>query len=317
MKYRKVQQPGDLTCAVALDVGGTNIRGGVCSFPSGRILIKDRIPTLADRSGAKVLSDALAFAQDLVGKARESGLRFLGIGLSVGELVDLEGNVTSGSRIQWEGLPVKNQFSALAPTIVDADVRAGARGEALFGVGQRFRIFAYVTVGTGMSHSLVIDGEPFAGARGNALILSSSPLTTICTECGAILNPILDEIASGPALVARYNASGPASEVARAEQIFEAVDEGDTLAWHVLSTAGEALGTSVGFLVNVMDPEAVVVGGGLGLAGGAYWDSFVSSTRAHIWSDTNRAIPILPAALGVEAGLIGAAASVWQWWGEP
>ena len=87
---------------------------------------------------------------------------------------------------------------------------------------------------------------------------------------------------------------------------------GDEDAIQVVSEAGEALGVSVGWLVNVLDPEAVIVGGGLGSAPGLYWESFVSATREHIWSDTNRDLPILHAALGPEAGIVGAAATVIQ-----
>ncbi|MCU1246986.1 MAG: hypothetical protein JWQ49_15 [Edaphobacter sp.] len=69
---------------------------------------------------------------------------------------------------------------------------------------------------------------------------------------------------------------------------------------------------SVGFLVNVLDPETVIVGGGLGLSGGMYWDSFVASIRRHIWSDISRTLPAIPATLGNDAGVIGAAAGVWK-----
>ena len=86
-----------------------------------------------------------------------------------------------------------------------------------------------------------------------------------------------------------------------------AASAGDQAAVKIVATAGEALGASVGWLVNVLDPEAVIVGGGLGTTGGLYWDSFVAATSAHIWADTSRAIPILMAALGPDAGLIGAA----------
>ena len=85
------------------------------------------------------------------------------------------------------------------------------------------------------------------------------------------------------------------------------VDMGDALAIEIVRSAGEALGNSVAFLCNVLDPVAVNVGGGLGLAGGLYWDAFVTATRAHIYAEDTRALPILPAALGVDAGLIGAA----------
>jgi glucokinase len=75
-----------------------------------------------------------------------------------------------------------------------------------------------------------------------------------------------------------------------------------------VDSAAHALGVSVAWLVNALDPEAVIVGGGLGTAGGRYWERFVESTRHHIWSDLNKNIPIVPAMLGVDAGFVGAAA---------
>lgn len=298
-------------CAIGLDVGGTKIAGGVVAFPAGQVLIKRIIPTRPERSGEAVLADALALAEALKSEASLMRRKLLGIGIGVAELVDLEGNVTSSHTIAWRGLPVQSGFSALAPAVVESDVRAPALAEAMFGAGRPFRLFIYVTVGTGISYALVQDGRPYRGARGNALIMASSPLTTICTECGAVLRPVLDEFASGPALVARYNRAG-GGPAACGEDVLAAVAVSDPAAIHVIKTAGEALGVSVGWLVNVLDPEAVIVGGGLGLAGGLYWDSFITSTRKHIWSDTNRDLPILRAALGVEAGLIGAAATIFK-----
>jgi len=84
----------------------------------------------------------------------------------------------------------------------------------------------------------------------------------------------------------------------------------DPVALDVVRTAGEALGVSTAFLVNTLDPDAVIVGVGLGLAGGPYWESFLSSTRKHIWAENSRDLPILRAALGNDAGLVGAAATV-------
>ena len=87
---------------------------------------------------------------------------------------------------------------------------------------------------------------------------------------------------------------------------------GDPIAQAIVRSAGSALGNSVGFLINVLDPQAVIVGGGLGLSDGIYWDAFVTSTRKHIWSEVSRKLPILHAELGADAGLIGAAAIAWQ-----
>lgn len=301
-------------CAVGLDVGGTKMVGGVVEFPRGKVLGKRLGLTAPTRGGDAVLNDSLAMASELFEEAERAGMRPLGIGVGVAELVDLEGNITSAQTIAWRGTPVRARFSSLAPTVVEADVRAAALAEATFGAGKPFRIFAYLTVGTGIGYSLVEDTRPFAGARGNALILSSAPLTSTCPRCGAEYDSVLEEFASGPALAARYNKiSGRTVE--GSEAVFAAAAGGDPAAVQVLTSAGDALGNSAGFLVNVLDPEAIVVGGGVGLAGGIFWNRFVASTRRHIWSDTNRDLPILPAALGNDAGIIGAATAAWKRFG--
>ena len=309
------ENPDPAACAIGLDVGGTKIAAGLVAFPSGAVLARRTIPTLPRRGGEIVLNDTLSLAEELKTEAGKSNLELLGIGVGVPELVDPEGNITSAHTLAWQGDGVQAAFSRHAPAVVESDVRAGALAEAMFGAGREYRLFVYVTVGTGISSTLVQDGRPFAGARGNALILASSPFTSECSSCGTALNPILEEFASGPALVERYNRHGT-RVVERAEEVTAVAQEGDRAAAMVVRSAGEALGNSVGFLINVMDPEAIVVGGGLGSAGGLYWDSFVASTRAHIWAENSRGLPILPAAMGADSGLIGAAATVFQSMGE-
>jgi glucokinase len=296
--------------AIGLDVGGTKIAGGVVA-PDGKVVTKRVIPTLPQRGGEDVLSDALALAESLRTEAASSGRGIAAIGVGVGELVDLKGNVTSAQTIPWRGLPVQERFSKLAPAVVEADSRAAAYCEAQFGAGRRYRIFLYVTVGTGIGSSLVLDGVPYAGARGSSGTLASGPLTTRCTECGAVLRPALEQIASGPALVARYNQLASA-RVANGEEVLAAAAAGDSRAIQVIKAAGEALGATVGLMVNMLDPEAIVVGGGLGTAGGLYWETFVTSTRQHVWSDTHRDLPIVTAAYGSDAGFVGAAALALQ-----
>jgi len=297
---------GQAPYAIGLDVGGTKIAGGVVAIDTGQVLARRRIPTHAGRGGEAVLAAAIALAEGLRADADRLGVGVNAIGVGVPELVNLAGAITSGHAIAWRGMPVRERFSRLGPSVIESDVRAHALAEARFGAGQVFRLFVFVTVGTGISCCLVQDGVPYAGARGNALILASSPLTTACTTCGAILRPVLEDFASGPAPVTRYNQTGT-RRVARGEDVLAAASAGDQAAVKIVATAGEALGASVGWLVNVLDPEAVVVGGGLGTTGGLYWDSFVAATRAHIWADTSREIPIKMAALGPDAGLIGAA----------
>lgn len=294
-------------CAIGLDVGGTKIAAGIVALESGNILERRTIPTRPERGGAAVLDDVFALAAALCTAADTLGVQVCGVGVGVAELVDRAGEITSSNAIAWQGMPVRERLTHVAPAVVEADVRAHALAEARYGAGRPYRLFVFVTVGTGISCCLVQDGLPYAGARGNALILASSPVTTICTTCGTVLRPVLEEFASGPALVSRYN-QAIGGHATRAEDVIAAADLGNPAAIDIVLTAGAALGVSVGWLVNVLDPAAVIVGGGLGLAGGLYWESFVAATREHIWAEGSRDLPILMAACGPDAGLIGAAA---------
>lgn len=263
-------------------------------------------PTRPERGGEAVLSDVLEMARESKAEADHLGLQTLGVGVGVPELVDAEGNVASENAIPWLGVPVAVHLSEVAPAVIESDVRAAALAEATFGAGEPFGTFVYVSVGTGISSCLVLDGHPYRGARGNALVLASAPTTATCPRCGNVFDSLLEEFASGPALVARYNGLGR-GPVARAEEVVAAARDGDAPAVEVVESAGAALGSSVGLLINVLDPEAVVVGGGLGTAGGRYWESLVQSARRRVWSAATREVAILPAGLGPDAGVAGAA----------
>ncbi|MCS6849204.1 MAG: ROK family protein [Anaerolineae bacterium] len=288
----------DQRFSIGIDVGGTKIAAGIVTFPSGELLEKRVRPTHPERGGPAVLDDVLALAREL-GRAAQQPIACIGLGVC--ELVDLCGNVTSGFTVAWQGLPVQAALSEIAPAVVESDVRAHARGEARFGAGRNYRDFVFVTLGTGISACLVHDGVPYPGARGNALVLATAPLTLV-DETGRRTQQVLEEFASGPAIARRFG-------VDRAEAVFEAAQAGDPRAVTILHTAGQAIGNSIAFLCNVLDPEAVVIGGGLGGAGGVFWDALVAATREHIWSDETRALPIVRAMLGNDAGVIGAAAT--------
>jgi len=302
--------------AIGLDIGGTKIAAGVVLWPSGEILNRRVIPTNPTRGGEPVLTDTLDLAKQLYDWALFEGIQVAGMGAGVPEFVDTEGNVTSSCTIHWRDVPVRQRLSQIAPAVVESDVRAAALAEATFGAGKECRLSTYVTVGTGISYCLMQHGHPFTGANGNAITLASSPLSTLCTHCGAKLHPVLEEFASGPAIARRFaEAVGKASDngdctEGGAKEVFSAASNGNKVAAEILNSAGEALGVSVGFLINVLDPEMVIVGGGVGMAGGLYWDAFERSCREHIFADNSRQVPIVSAKLGIDAGIVGAAATL-------
>jgi glucokinase len=179
----------------------------------------------------------------------------------------------------------------------------------MFGAGRDARIFLYVSIGTGISCCLVIDGQPFTGARGATGTMASAPFPGF-SETGIIRHPALEEIASGPALVARFVAQQ--GQATSARDVLAAAEAKNESAIAVVRSAAEALGASIGWLVSVLDPEIVVLGGGLGLSEGVFRQCLVDSARRHIWWDGHRDISIRSAATSSDAGLIGAAACAWR-----
>jgi glucokinase len=297
--------------ALGIDVGGTKIAAGIVSFPEGRVRARRVIPTVPTRGGAAVLDDVVKLAEDLVANAGHSGPHIAGLGIGLCELVGPEGRILSANCVQWQDQPVRERLARIAPVVLEADVRAAALAEAHFGAGRPFRIFLYVTVGTGISSCLMLDGRPYVGARGATGTMASSPLSVPCEQCGHTSRRTLEELAAGPALVARFN-QRKLGAAETSHEVLAAVAAGDADALAVVRSAGEALESAIGLLVNVVDPEAVVIGGGLGLSEGPYWDEFIAATRRHIWSEVHRDLPILRAATGPDAGIIGAALAAWK-----
>ncbi|MGH2602546.1 MAG: ROK family protein, partial [Dehalococcoidia bacterium] len=254
------------------------------------------------------LDDAVALAAAIKRKAAARGVHPARLGVGVPELVDHQGRITASDVIFWEHLPVQARFDAILPTTIESDVRAAALAEARYGAGRAYALFAYVTVGTGISSTIVIEGKALTGARGNAIALASGHLTLPAATCENAIRQVLEQYGSGPGLVRRYR-EATGRQLTRAEDVIAAADAGDRIARDVVRSGAASLGNSIGFLVNVIDPEAVVIGGGLGLAGGLYWETMVASTREHIWAPATRGLPIIPATLGPNAGLIGAAAA--------
>ena len=284
---------------LGIDVGGTKIAAGVIRFPSGQILVQKTIPTEPTRGGELALANVVGLARELAGNA---GASAVGVGLC--ELVGTDGEILSSNCLGWKSDEVRKRLGDWGPVWIEADVRAAALAEAMFGAGRPFRIFLFVTVGTGISSCLVMDGKPYLGARGATGTMASSPLAIPCEKCGEVNARTLEEIAAGPALAARYNKVRPGT--ARSGQdVFRASEQGDEVAREVIASAGQALESSVAMLINVLDPEAVIVGGGLGLSEGGYWESFLEATRRHIWSDVHRGLPILRAETGPGAGDVG------------
>ncbi len=288
--------------AIGVDVGGTKTALGIVGL-DGALGPIQRIEN-GDASGPEdLLARVTERARDLASQAPAGTVEAVGVGLP--ELVDLAGEVRSATSVPWTRSQVLQALAGIAPVVIEADVRAAAVAEASFGAGRGYRSLGFVTVGTGISSCIVLDGRPYAGAHGAAQLLGSAPVTARCPHCGSSLTVTLEDLSAGPAMTKRF-AERTGTQVGGAEEVLAAAHRGDPAAKQILADSATSLGSFLALFANLADPEVMVVGGGLGSAAGAYWELTVRAARDHIWAEHVRTVPILRAALGPRAGVVGA-----------
>jgi glucokinase len=285
--------------AVGIDVGGTKTAVLAVALPGRDVLFREVFSTRAALGATRLRSQLVTAVGRLCSELALSERP--PVGISVPELVDLEGLVVTDVVVPGLTGDLK-EWTDVGVVGVESDVRAAARAEASVGAGRVFPSFAYVSIGTGISSAFVQNGNVWHGAHGAAILLGSGPF-------GPRLRPdgrpyALEELASGPALVAAYRAKGGTAESAR-----EVLDlcASDPLAAQAVAQAGAAAGQGVALLVNVLDPHALIIGGGLGCADGPYWQFLEDAARTHIWADAARQVPLLRSSLGPDAAALGAA----------
>jgi glucokinase len=287
--------------SIGVDVGASKTASGLVEFPSGRVLASASVATPLLGSVADHVDHVVQAAARMLEEAGARSVHVAGVGVGVCELVNRDGHVRSAASVELRGDRLAAELSSLADVvIVDSDVRAHALAEVRFGRGRAFDDFAFVSAGTGISSCLVIGGKPYPGARGNAIVLSSAPVTVRCSSCGAITSEIVEDVASGRAIAAAWGTG-------TAEDAFEAAAAGEGRAGAILDHAATSLGSSIAFLANVADPGAIVIGGGLASAPRSFWSDVEREMRERIWSEETRALPFVLTELGPEAGVVAAA----------
>jgi glucokinase len=291
-----------MTPRLAADVGGTKLAVGVVDVTTGRVLHRDVAPTRVAGGGLAVLDQLRRMVADASHRFPEAARR--GVGVVVPELVDLHGEIRSSATLDWRTHDVR---TVVPGVVVDSDVRAAARAEARFGAGRDLRSYVYVSVGTGVSSTLVIGGLVWAGAHGAAIVAASVVEQHRCDACGSVRAQSPEMRASGAGIEARARAEGWGGDGIDAREIVRRADDGDAAAGAVIDAAGSALGVVIARLVDVVDPEAVVLGGGLGSVHGRYRAACERALRTHIWADVSRAVPLVDAGLGPDSALVGAA----------
>jgi glucokinase len=309
--------------AIGLDIGATTTVGAVISR-TGYIAARKEIAT----NSTKGVDDGLRRITKLVtGLIKDAGLtsaQIGGIGIGVAGNSDaMAGRIESPQSLPgWEGMPViasiRAQFGL--PACLLGDSQVAALGEHWLGAAQGARNVFYMAVGKGISGAFIFNGSVYRGLSDNAevgyqVIDRSAPdctdVTKGCLEAKASEAAIMSMAAEAPKNSRLVSLAGGDTAKLTTKLVAQAAREGDDFAQSVVQRVGTALGYGIANIVNLLSPDYVVLGGGLMQS----WDVFAASAFAVIEQRCQvipiQRVQIVPARLGANAGITGAAHAIW------
>lgn len=310
---------------VGIDLGGTKIAVAVVAA-GGKVLASLRDWTRPEEGPEKVLQKMDAMIGAVLAQAGITGERVAGLGIGAPGPVDYRrGTVHTLTNLPgWREVELVKVFHQRYgwPVAVDNDANAAALGEYLFGSGRGVDDMVYLTVSTGIGGGIIESGCLVRGAWGVAGEVGHMVLEPQGEICNCGNRGCWETISSGSAIawqVRRRLAEGEQSlvtelaggEEIRAEHVFKAKEMGDSLATDVIDRALEYLGIGVANVVNILNPQRVVLGGGVTNAGKVLFDPVRRKVREMGFGPAAQ-VEIVPATLGANAGVVGAAALVWN-----
>ena len=291
---------------LALDIGGTKIAAGLVDA-NGELLHSNRQPTPRSTDPDEVWAAAQRTIADALAAA---GGPVTGVGISSAGPIDIAAGTISPVNITaWRGFPVVRRVGAEVPGVpvrLAGDGLCMALGEHWRGAGQGAAFMLGMVISTGIGGGLVLDGIPYSGRTGNGGHVGHVVVEEEGPPCACGGRGCVEAIASGPNLVAFARSRG--WDGADARQLAQAAAAGDATALLAFSRGAAAVAAMIASVAAVCDLDLVGIGGGVANAGPVLFDPLRAALRAHLGLDFIRGLRVLPAALGGEAGLVGAAA---------
>ncbi len=304
---------------IGVDVGGTNVKIALVS-DEGKIIYSNSIPTRAEMGYEYTINSMKDAIRDLLKETKMSPKDIEGIGFGFPGQIDCQnGIVRLAPNIPgWVNVPIakimEEEFGI--STRVDNDVRTAALGELNYGAGVGCENLICITVGTGIGSGLVVNGKLVRGANNAAGEIGHIKLNYLEGPlCGCGDRGCLEAYASGPSIVAlaeEYIKGGKSTkyrELANPDItpyiVAAAAKEGDPVARQIFKIMGEYIGMGLTSVVNLLNPEKIIIGGGVAEAGNILLDP-IRDTIARRAMTIQKEVEIVPAQLGNTAGVIGA-----------
>ena len=310
-------------CTVGIDLGGTNVVFGLVT-PAGELLHHFSRPTQGEKGTDRVMENILDGISESLEAAGQ--YRVNGIGLGSPGVIDTEQGLViqcAPNIPNWSGQqirqPIIDRFGL--PTFVDNDAKMAVIGEATFGAGAGKKYVLVVTLGTGIGGGVVINGKIHRGAYYCAGEIGHAVVQIGGRRCACGVEGHLEAYASAKGLVGQVREAlqqgktsfvtelaGPELKKLTARMVLDAARQGDTLCLEVVNLSAHYLGMALAHFAMVFDPEMMIISGGIALAGEIVFDPAQKAYDRYIYYTDVRKAPIVPAKLGFEAGMVGAAA---------
>lgn len=316
---------------VGIDIGGTNIVAGTVAEDGSELLGLVSQPTFPEQGADAVMARIVKLAGDSM-KASGKTIAGLGIG-SPGPLDTQRGIVLLTPNLGWTNFPLRDRLqSALSlPATLDNDANCAVFGEWWRGAARGARHVVGLTIGTGIGGGIVLDGAIYHGASDIAGELGHMSIDSTGRRCKCGNYGCLEAYASGPNIAARavegIEAGAESAlpkyvqgdlERVTAQVVYEAAHDGDEYALEVVRDTAKFLGAGVANVINIFNPEVVVICGGVTLAGAKLFDPLRSEVKRRAFKPAVQVCRIVPGELTGTAGVYGAAAVFMrQTWGKP
>ena len=303
-----------------IDVGGTTVKCGI--FKTDGVLVeKWEIPTRTENNGSEIVPDVAKTIEEKLAEKNISKEEVDGIGIGVPGPVNAEGDVIAAVNLFWGYKKLSKELNELTGLTVKVgnDANVAALGEAWKGAAAGAKNVILVTLGTGVGGGIIVDGKIVAGHHGaggeigHANVMHDETETCNCGNKGC-----LEQYTSATGIVRLAKqelASSEAPSVLREEKelsakaVLDGYKSGDALSVRVMDKVGEILGGALAMFTAVVDPETIVIGGGVSKAGQPLVDCIASHYKKYAFSAC-RETPIVIANLGNDAGIYGAAKMV-------
>jgi glucokinase len=315
--------PRNAPPVIGIDLGGTKILVGVVDAKN-EILGRAKCSTPAREGGPAIVAAMTGAVEDALGQAGIAADRVAAAAIGTpGPLDPDSGTILWSSNLSVQNFPIGPELSAAIgrPVLVRNDVRVGGYAEYRLGAARGYRDVIAVFVGTGIGGCLIQNGEVIAGSTGNAGELGHMIVKAGGPRCGCGARGCMEALASKTAIARRVDKAVRkrlptmlADKMVRkggrlkSGDLAEAVAAKDLVALKEVQRAAHFLGIGLGSLINVFGPEIVVVGGGVpGALGDHYVELVRIAARTQILTDPQGKIRIERAALGDDAGILGAA----------